>query len=83
MTKPKKQSRKTGRKIISLSVNPALIETLDGYAAEQNLSRSAAMEAAIVRLTAPTPAVPTTVSVNSPSDGGLFASPQIGQAIRY
>ena len=83
MPNAKKQSR-TGRppsgdvakKIVSLTIDPALIKQVDAYAAGKRISRSAAIEAAITGL----------LALNSPigtADRCIFATPSLGAAIRY
>ena len=84
------QQSRTGRppsgniakKVVSLTIDPALIKQVDEYAAEKKISRSAAIEAAIVGL----------LALNSPdatADNSLvqsdcmFASPTFGAAIHY
>ena len=76
----------TAKKIVSLTLDPALIAKIDEYAAEKKISRSAAIETAITGLFAvrPTTSQPTMVE-NSlvQSDDCIFASPQLGAAIFY
>jgi hypothetical protein len=93
MSKTKKQP-KSDKKIVSLSVSETLMGKLDEYAADNGVSRSAAVEDAIVCLTKPIAgtvsgqALPVNnldqLSENSlVQSGSVFASPQIGQAIMY
>ena len=93
MTNTKKQSRKgrspagdTAKQIVSLTIDPALVAEIDKYAAEKTISRSKAVEAAIVCLTAPIASIPAEVDpVNalvSPDDC-MFAAPSLGHAIFY
>ena len=82
----KKQSRNSEKKVVSLSIDRALIEKLDDYAAEKKISRSAAAESAIARLSMPVNSMTESVSENSlvqPEGSTIFASPQAGQAILY
>ena len=82
------------KKIVSLTLDPTLIAFLDHYAVENNVSRSKAVELATALLREPTISVPSlpsvpAVNVNATenslvqSDGCIFASPSIGQAIFY
>ena len=91
MTHPKQQSR-TGRppsggvakKVVSLTIDPALIKQVDEYAANKKISRSAAIETAIVGLLAvksESPMVTTENSLVQPDC--MFASPAFGAAIHY
>jgi metal-responsive CopG/Arc/MetJ family transcriptional regulator len=73
-------SGEVAKKVVSLTIDPALIEQLDVYAADKGISRSGAVEAAIVGL----------LTVNSPiataeNNFGncIFASPSLGAAIHY
>jgi hypothetical protein len=73
------------KKIVSLTINPALIARLDEYAAERKLSRSAAIETAITGLFALNFNVPLAAAENSvvlPNDC-IFASPSLGAAVFY
>jgi len=89
MAHTKKESR-TGRpltgdvakKVVSLTIDPALVKQVDEYAADKKMSRSAIIEAAIVGL----------LAVNSPiamaenslvQPDCIFASPSLGAAILY
>ena len=89
MTHPKQQSR-TGRppsgdvakKVVSLTIDPALIKQVDDYAAEKKISRSAAIEAAITSLLAGnSPVAAAENSLVQPDC--MFASPSLGAAIHY
>ena len=73
------------KKIVSLTLDPALVAKIDEYAAEKKISRSAAIENAITGLFAVSPTTPQPVVENSlvqPNDC-IFASPQLGTAIHY
>jgi hypothetical protein len=95
MTSEKTQMRKRrspagddSKKIVSLTIAPALVARIDEYAADKKISRSAAIENAIVNWLAPPPASPVATAsepVNSliQPDDCLFASPQAGHAILY
>ena len=84
MAPTKKESRSgrppsgnVAKKVVSLTIDPALIKQVDGYAADKKISRSAAIEAAIVGLLAvnsDSPIVPVDCA---------FASPALGAAIYY
>jgi len=95
MSTNKKQSRTgrspqgdTAKKIVSLSLDPVLINQVDVYAANKGISRLAVIELAITGLLAMNNSPITTamsVSVNSlvqPPDC-IFASPALGAAIHY
>ena len=84
------QQSRTGRplsggvakKVVSLTIDPTLIKQVDDYAAEKKMSRSAAIEAAIVGLLAGnSPVVATENSLVQPDC--IFASPTFGAAIHY
>jgi hypothetical protein len=90
MTNPKNQSR-TGRppsgdvakKVVSLTIDPALIKRVDDYAADKKISRSAAIEIAITELLALNrPAAMVDNSLVQP-DTCIFASPTLSAAIHY
>ena len=86
--KRRSASKDDAKKVVSLSLNPALLESIDKYAAEQNISRSTAIEHAIVKMFAEPANSPLTMD-ESPNDfmqdnnENLYASPQLGQAILY
>jgi len=89
MAQTKKESR-TGRrpsgdfakKVVSLTIDPALVKQVDEYAADKKMSRSAAIEAAIVGLLAVnSPIAPVENSLVQPDC--IFASPSLGTAIYY
>ena len=90
MTHPKQQSR-TGRppsggvakKMISLTIDPALIKQVDDYAADKKVSRSAAIEAAIVGLLAVQLENPITTDNSLAQPDCMFATPAFGAAIHY
>jgi len=84
MAPTKKESRvgrppsgDVAKKVVSLTIDPALIKQVDKYAANKKISRSAAIEAAIVGLLA--------LNVGSPitQPDYVFASPALGAAILY
>lgn len=70
------QTKNASKKIVSLTIDPVLIQRLDCYAAQNHLSRSAAIETAITTLLCPNTAV-----FAEPPEESIFASPQIGTAI--
>ena len=87
MTSEKTQIRTDAKKIVSLTIAPALVARIDEYAAEQKISRSAVIENAMMNwfeLPVNSPA-----AINEPdnslvqSDDCVFASPQVGHAILY
>ena len=90
MPHAKKQSR-TGRppsgdaakKIVSLTLDPALIKQVDAYAAGKKISRSAAVEAAITGLLALNRPIGTAENSFGQADHCLFATPSLGAAIHY
>ena len=96
MTSTKKQRTKrspqgdTAKKIVSLSIDPALIDKADAYAADKGISRSAVIELAITGLLAKndspvaTKATVASTDVNSlVQPDNVFATPALGTAIRY
>ena len=87
-TNKKRTGRSSGdnaKKIISLTLDPALVAKVDEYAAEKKISRSAAIETAITGLFAVSPTTSQPVVSNSlvQPDDCIFASPQLGAAIFY
>jgi hypothetical protein len=86
---PKKQrTARSGdktKKIVSLTIDPALISQVDAYAADRGISRSAAIENAITGLFVVNSSPPLTAVENSlvQPDDCIFASPQLGAAIHY
>ena len=84
-----KKTSRTGRppagdvakKVVSLTIDPALLQQVDAYAAEKGISRSAAIEAAITGLL--TLNRPITTAENFEQSGCIFASPALGAAIFY
>jgi hypothetical protein len=90
-TEPKKRRTRRSpvgdkaKKIVSLTIDPTLIGQIDFYAAEKGISRSSAIETAIIELLALKPGSPTAVANNSLvlPDDCLFASPSLGAAIHY
>jgi len=87
MTETKKQSRKkdSTKKIVSLTIDPILIEKIDGYAASKKISRSAAIEFSITGLLALNSDSASAVPENSlvQPEESIFASPQLGTAIHF
>ena len=90
MAQTKKTSR-TGRpptgdaakKVVSLTIDPALVKRVDAYAADKGISRSVAIEAAIVGwLAVNSPIAKAENSVVQP-EHCIFASPALGMAIFY
>jgi len=76
-------SGNVAKKVVSLTIDPALIKQVDEYAADKKISRSAAIEAAIAGLLAlSSPVVAAENSLVQP-DGSIFASPSLGAAIFY
>jgi len=71
------------KKVVSLTIDPALVKSVDAYAADKGISRSATIEAAIVGLLAVnSPIAKAENSVVQP-ELCIFASPALGTAIRY
>ena len=92
MTETKKQRQKgrspagdNTKKIVSLTIDPALIHQIDVYAADKSISRSSAIETAIVSLLALEASSPLATADHrlGQSDGCMFASPSLGAAILY
>ena len=72
------------KKVVSLAIGPALIKQIDEYAADKKMSRSAAIEAAIVGLLAVKPERTIATAENSlVQPDCIFASPAFGAAILY
>jgi hypothetical protein len=69
------------KKVVSLTIDPVLLQQLDAYTAEEGISRSAAVEAAITGLLALNS--PTTTAENFVQSDCIFASPSLGSAILY
>jgi len=98
MTETKKQSRKrrtpteNAKKVLSLTIDPALIEHVDEYASNNQMSRSAVIEEAILNyFVQPLPEstdspVPISEPLNSivqSNSNYEYAAPQHGKAIFY
>jgi len=84
----KKQSRAgrqpvgdVAKKVVSLTIDPALLQQVDAYTAEKGISRSAAVEAAIMGLLAMKN--PITAAENFGQPDCIFASSSLGSAILY
>ena len=73
------------KKIVSLTLDPALVAKIDEYAAEKKISRSAAIETAITGLfvVSATTSLPMIENSLMQPDDCIFASPQLGGAIFY
>jgi hypothetical protein len=73
------------KKIVSLTLDPALVAKIDEYAASHKKSRSAVIEyfihTALFEPERPIPVAPPVNSLVQPES--IFASPEIGQAIFY
>jgi hypothetical protein len=75
-------SGNVAKKVVSLTIDPALVKQVDEYAADKKISRSAAIETAIVGLlTLNSPIATTENSLVQPDC--IFASPALGAAIYY
>ena len=90
MTSERTQIRAGAKKVVSLTITPALVARIDKYAAEQKISRSSAIEKAIINWLELPSDNPAAINENNlvQSDDCilgqcLFASPQIGHAILY
>ena len=88
MIDTRKQSRagrppsgEVAKKVVSLTIDPALIQRIDTYAADKKISRSAAIEAAITGLLDLNRPVKT--AENFVLSDCIFASPSLGAAIHY
>jgi hypothetical protein len=84
----KKQSRAgrqpvgdVAKKVVSLTIDPALLQQFDTYVADKGISRSAAVEAAIAGLLASNSPIAT--AANFQQSDCIFASPSLGAAIHY
>jgi hypothetical protein len=96
-TKTDTPKKRTGRspagdktkKIVSLTIDPALIDRIDSYAAVKGISRSSAIEAAIIGLLTLNSNAPQATAENRlvlsdiQPDDCLFAAPSLGAAILY
>ena len=100
MSTPEKQSRKkqsragrspkgdTAKKIVSLTIDPALISQVDGFASDKDMSRSAALEKIITEwlaIPSDSPIASTASAIDNSlvQSDCLFASPSLGAAIMY
>jgi len=103
MSNEKKQARTkrspqgdTAKKIVSLTIDPALVSQVDAIASDKGISRSAAFELILADGLAVLSGRPVAPPVTSPSarpaekvatavkvNDCIFASPQLGTAIRY
>ena len=80
----RRSSGDVAKKVVSLTIDPALIKQVDDYAADKKMSRSAAIEAAIVGLLASNSESPTATAENNlVQPDCIFASPACGAAIHY
>ena len=70
------------KKVVSLTIDPALVKQVDEYAVDKKMSRSAAIEAAIVGFLALNSPIATTENSLVQSDC-IFALPSLGTAILY
>lgn len=90
-TKTETKKQRTGRsssgdktkKIVSLTLDPALITKIDEYATEKKISRSSAIEAAITGFLTLNGSSPAAVNSVVQSDDCIFATPSFGAAIFY
>ena len=79
----RRPSGEVAKKVVSLTIDPALIQRIDAYATDNGMSRSAAIETAITGLlTSESPDATAGNSLVQP-DSCIFASPSMGTAIRY
>ena len=70
--------------MVSLTIDPAIIKQVDEYAADKKVSRSAAIEAALVDLLAVKSESSIATAENSfVQPDCMFASPDFGAAIHY
>ena len=78
-------SGNVAKKVVSLTIAPALIKQIDAYSADKKISRSAAIEAAIVGLLMPESddSITTAEHSRAQPDGCVFATPALGSAILY
>ena len=90
MPDTKKQSRSgrppagdAAKKVVSLSIDPVLIERIDAYAADNGISRSAAIETVITGLLSLKSPIIAAEKSAGQSDSCMFASPSLGAAILY
>ena len=78
----RRPSGESAKKVVSLTLDPALIKQVDEYAADKKVSRSAAIEAAIVGSLALNRPL-TTVENSLVQSDCAFATPALGAAILY
>jgi metal-responsive CopG/Arc/MetJ family transcriptional regulator len=71
------------KKVVSLTIDPALVKQVDAYAVGKKMSRSAAIEAAITSLLTLNSPIATAENSLVQSDNCVFASPASGTAIFY
>ena len=91
MAQIKKESRvgrppagDVAKKVVSLTIDPALVKQVDEYAADKRMSRSAIIEAAVVGFLALNASSPMATMENSQVQPDcVFASPSLGVAILY
>jgi hypothetical protein len=90
MARIRKQSRagrptsgNIAKKVVSLTIDPAIIERVDAYAADKRISRSAAIEAAIIGLFTLNSKITATENSLVQYDDCIFSTPSIGTAIFY
>ena len=83
--KSKRGKKDSAKKIVSLTIDPALIAKIDGYAASKKISRSAAIESSIMGLLVLNSDSAFAVPDNSlvQPEESIFASPQLGTAIHF
>ena len=84
-TKKKTRTKDSAKKIVSLTIDPVLIDKIDSYAANKKISRSAAIEFSIMELLALNSDSAFAVPENSlvQPEESIFASPQLGAAIHF
>jgi len=79
----------SAKKIVSLTIDPALISQIDSYATNKGISRSAAIEEAIAGWFASQQSPKSIATTANTTDKSvpqfeyIFATPALGKAIRY
>jgi len=90
MSHSRKQSRggrrpsgDVAKKVVSLTIDPVLIKRVDAYASDKRMSRSAAIETAILGLLAPKSGILAKAENSVVQPDCAFATPSLGSAIHY
>jgi len=78
----RRPSGDVAKKVVSLTIDPALVKQVDAYAADKRMSRSAAIETAIVGLLAVNRPIASAEN-NLVQPDCVFATPALGMAIFF